>query len=116
MTEAWLTPAGVASFAQVDVVEGNDALADATRAAVALVEDKRRDLQTGQAEGFLPTDDVILGAKLLAARLYERRGSLLGVAGYANYEGAAPMLLNDPDIERLLKIGRARPFGFGAAQ
>lgn len=113
---AWLTPADVAGWAQVDGdPAANTNLIDATRAAVALVEDKRRDLQTNQAAGFVPTDDVLLGTKLLAARLYERRGSLLGVAGYANFEGAAPILMTDPDIERLLQIGRARPFGFGAA-
>lgn len=112
---SWLTPAEVAAFAKVDDVDGNQALTWATAAAVALVEDKRPDLQSNQAAGFRATDDVRMGTMLLAARLYERRGSLLGVAGYASYEGAAPMLMNDPDIERLLKIGRGRPFGFGSA-
>lgn len=111
---AWLTPADVAAVAKIDDVTGNTALTNATAAAVAFVERQRPDLQTGQAEGFVPTGDVKFGATLYAQRLYERRGSILGVAGYADFQGGSPLLRVDPDIEQLLQIGRARPFGFGA--
>lgn len=114
----WLEPSDVASYASIEGdIEGNDALTDATAAAVAFVERVRPDLQTGQAAGFVPTADVKLGATMLAGRWYERRGSLLGVAGFASaYEtGSTPLLRHDPDIEQLLQIGRKAPFGFGAA-
>lgn len=116
---AWLTPAMVAGYGGVDSVEGNQPLIDATGGAAAFVEDKRPDLFV-QGEDpdvdpvFTPTDRVILGAKMLANRFYERRGTMLGVAGFAGYEQAAQILRYDPDIEQLLQIGRATPFGFGA--
>jgi hypothetical protein len=47
--------------------------------------------------------------------LYERRGSLMGVAASSGYEAAGQILRYDPDIEQLLGIGKSRPFGFGAA-
>lgn len=109
----WLEPADVATFAKIDTVGGNDALTDATAAARAYVERVRPDLHTGQDAGFVVDADVKLGATMLAARWYERRGSLLGVAGF-DFEGASPLLRVDPDIERLLSIGRHRPFSFGA--
>jgi hypothetical protein len=97
-------------------VSGNDALTAATAAAVAFVERVRSDLHTGQAElPFDASDDVKHGAAMLAARLYERRGSLMGVAASSGYEAAGQILRYDPDIEQLLGIGKSRPFGFGAA-
>lgn len=110
------TAAEVAAFGQVDTVEGNTALTDATNAAVAFVERERSDLATGQEETpFDAGADIILGTKMLALRWYERRGSILGVAGYAQYDSGSPLLRVDPDIEQLLQIGRRRPFGFGSA-
>jgi hypothetical protein len=98
-------------------VDGNNALTSATAAAVAFVERQRPDLATGQAgdAAYDITADVKHGTAMLAARLYERRGSMLGIAPSAGYDEAATILRNDPDIERLLQIGRSRPFGFGAA-
>lgn len=111
---AWLEASDVAAYAEIEDFEDNDALTSATAAAVAFVERERPDLQTGQTAGFVPGDDVVHGAKMLAARLYERRGSLLGAVPSAGYEGAVQILRYDPDIEQLLQIGRSRPFGFGA--
>lgn len=111
----WITPNDVAAFADIEGVEGNDALTDATAAAVAFVERQRPDLETNQEAGYVPSPDVRMGAIMLASRLYARRGSMLGVAGFAGFEGASPILRNDPDIEQLLQIGRYRPFGFGAS-
>lgn len=113
---SWLEPADVAATSQIRDVEGNDALSAATDAARAYVERVRSDLLTGQEdEPFNAGADIKHGAGMLAARLYERRGSLLGVAPSAGYEDAASILRYDPDIERLLGIGRSRPFGFGSS-
>lgn len=113
---AWLLPADVAAVGNISDVDGNDTLESATLAAVAFVERQRPDLATGQTDPtYDPPDDVKHGAAMLAARLYERRGAILGVAPSAGFEDAATILRDDPDIERLLQIGRARPFGFGSA-
>lgn len=63
---------------------------------------------------FAPPADVFLGAVMLAARWYERRGAVLGnVVGYADL-GTAQILRQDPDVARLLRLGSFAPFGFGA--
>lgn len=112
---AWLTPEEVAEVGDIEGDVGdNTALTRATAGAVAFVERERADLLVGDPAVFTPGDDVIQGAAMLAARLYERRGALLGIAPSAGYEAAAQILRYDPDIEQLLQIGRSRPFGFGA--
>lgn len=113
----WLTPADVAAVGNISDVDGNDALTGATAAAVAFVERKRPDLSTGQSgdAAYAITDDVKHGTAMLAQRIYERRGSMLGIAPSAGYEEAATILRYDPDIEALLQIGRAAPFGFGSS-
>jgi hypothetical protein len=50
---------------------------------------------------------------MLAHRWYSRRGSPLGVAGYAEL-GVAGILRFDPDIAKLLGLGTEGPFVFGA--
>lgn len=114
---AWLEPTDVAAFAQIDDA-ADDALADATAAALVFVERARPEFVTPATEetpaGYAPPDDVKLGAILLASRLFARRGTALGVAGFADYSGASPILRFDPDIEQMLRIGRHRPFDFGA--
>lgn len=112
----WLDPAYVSESFNLGNVSGNTALANATAAAAAYVEEVRPDFITGDTEElYAPTASVKFGAAMLAARLYERRGALLGVAPSAGYEEAATIVRSDPDVERLLGIGRARPFGFGSA-
>lgn len=110
----WLLPADVASYAQIDDVTGDDALTDATAAVVAFVERHLPEYQTGTASGYAPPADVKLGAQMLAARLYERRGTLLGVAGFSDFSGSSPLLRQDPDIARLLRLGQHSKFSFGA--
>ena len=114
----WLTPAAVAAIGNVTDVDGNDALTSATAAAVAFVERVRPDVVTGQSgdAAYDIAADVKHGAAMLAQRLYERRGAMLGIAPSAGFDEAATILRSDPDIERLLQIGRSRPFGFGAPQ
>jgi hypothetical protein len=112
----WLDPDYVSESFNLGDVAGNTALANATSAAASYVEDVRPDLITGTSdELYQPTARVKHGAAMLAARLYERRGALLGVAPSAGYEEAATIVRSDPDIERLLVIGKSRPFGFGSA-
>lgn len=56
-----------------------------------------------------PSDDVKLGALILARRFYARKGSPMGVATFAEF-GAAQIVRLDPDVERLLGLGRhAKP-------
>lgn len=112
----WLEPADViAAEALTGVAEDEPALVSATAAAAAFVERKRRDLiDVDDDTLYHPTADVKHGAAMLAARLRERRGTLLGVAPSAGFEEAAQILRYDPDIEQLLRIGRFAPFGFGA--
>lgn len=83
---------------------------DARVAAAAQVERARPDLVTVDATGVAvmvdPVDpDVIKAAQLLAARLYARKGSPQGLASYGDF-GPAPVTRLDPDVERLLGVGR----------
>lgn len=77
-------------------------------AAAAAVERARPDLVTVDGAGaasFAADPDVIEGALMLAARLYARKGSPQGLASYGDF-GPAPVTRLDPDIERLLGVGR----------
>lgn len=78
--------------------------AHAARAAAAqLVRRARPDLF---AAGATPTDAaVVYGGQLLAARLWARRGSPTGLAAFGEF-GPAAVLRLDPDVERLLGVGR----------
>jgi hypothetical protein len=54
--------------------------------------------------------DTILGATMLAGRLYRRRNSPAGVEAFSDLGGAVYVQRNDPDIALLLKTGAyARP-------
>jgi hypothetical protein len=50
----------------------------------------------------------VLGATMLAVRLYRRRDSPAGVATFGA-EGAAYVTRNDPDVAQLLGIGAYAP-------
>lgn len=89
-------------------------------AAAAHVEGLRPDLlvstTTTNADGsttttttFAAPPQVRFAGVLLAARLYARQGSPAGLASYGEF-GPAAVLRLDPDVERLLGVGRhARP-------
>jgi len=90
-------------------------MCDGTR---SYVEDKRKDLFVAapvetDPPVFTPTPSVTLGAALLAYRFYSRRTSPLGVIGFTE-DGAQGLLREDPDIAKLLGIGRFGRFVFGA--
>lgn len=62
-------------------------------------------LNAGSAE--FPAD-MQLGAIMLAGRLYTRRNSPNGVATFTDM-GASYVARYDPDVERLLRIGKYAP-------
>jgi len=99
--------------ATVDEFTGRQTGVDANRAALARtaaarwVERARPDLVDAFLAGTVD-DDVVLGSAMLAARLYSRKGSPDGLAGYSEF-GAARISRSDPDIERLLGLGRHAP-------
>lgn len=114
----WLTSADVLAWTgSQDEATGNGPLGDATAAAAAFVERVRPEyLVTDPVTGedvYDPPADVMTGALMLAARLYQRRGTALGTAGYSDF-GAPELLRQDPDIARLLRIGPHARFAFGA--
>ncbi len=120
MARTWLTARLVLDYLQDQageaVPEGTRPALDQAVAAVAeWVEDELHPgyWNTATPPEYEPPADIKLGAVMYAARLYERRGSMLGVAGYSEL-GGSPILREDPDIARLLRIGRHRAFTFGA--
>ena len=77
-------------------------------AAAAYVERLRPDLvklDAGAVPRFLGGPDVVEGALLLAARLVARKASPTGLANYGEF-GPATVMRLDPDVERLLGLGR----------
>lgn len=111
--------------AQVVTAIGDDLAAQTDDAALQFwcdgtrdyVEDKRRDLFVQPEDPelppvFTPTPRVVSGAALLAYRLYMRRNTPMGVVGFDG--GAERILRDDPDIGRMLGIGKFRKFAFGA--
>jgi hypothetical protein len=63
---------------------------------------------------FTPGADVVTGTAMLAYRFYSRRTTPLGVLGFSE-DGASGILREDPDVAKLLGIGRGRKFVFGGA-
>lgn len=117
---SWLTPSVVRQSAglRAGTTQDEDALRLAANAAAEYVEELRPEHWTTPEPPALPAYEppatVLLGAAMLAHRWYARRGSPLGVAGYAEL-GAAGILRYDPDIARLLGIGTdGGKFVFGA--
>lgn len=110
---AWLLLADVTALPGVD--PSDTAAVDLARlAAAAWVEQARSDLLgvvglDDLTASYFPTPDVYQAAVLLTGRIYARRTSPTGLASYGEF-GPAAVLRFDPDIERLLGLGRyARP-------
>lgn len=98
----------------------NVALQSCCDAARSFVEDRRADLFVTNDDDppvttYIPTPAVIHGAAMYAYRLYHRRKSPMGILGTTDV-GPAGILREDPDIARLLGIGRSRRFRFGGAR
>jgi len=54
---------------------------------------------------FTPPADVVDGALLMVGRLVAREGSPQGLASFGEF-GPAAVIRSDPDVERLLGVGR----------
>lgn len=107
----WLTAQAVALQLQLDLADGDPLPPRAEQArlgAAAYVERVRADL-AWDAAPVTASPDVVMGAAILASRLHARAGSPLGLASFAEF-GASAVLRLDPDVERLLGLGRyAKP-------
>lgn len=108
----WLTEAAVATELGLTLAEGEPLPPKAELArlgAGALVERARADLAWVDGGTGLPVElvggDLLAGAALLTARLHARAASPLGVASFAEF-GPAGVARFDPDIDRLLGLGR----------
>jgi len=85
----------------------DDSLTGALDAAVAFVQRVRSDLNYTTTGTGQPTAEVVLGTLRLAARWHIRRRSPDALIQMGEL-GAARVRSFDPDIERLLGIGRYR--------
>lgn len=103
---SWLPAVKVKAALGRALVGGTDDDLDAARmAAAAFVESHRADLVWLDTLPEEVPADVWLGAVLLTNRLLARRGSPQGVAELGEF-GPATVLRTDPDVERLLGLGR----------
>lgn len=119
----WLLAGDVKTAGGIPATSTTDAAALelARAAAQAYVEDVRPDLlvpgdplaEPPTEDTYVPTPQVKLGAAMLAFRWYSRRGSPLGVIGFAEL-GTQGIMRHDPDVARLLGIGDHGRFVFGA--
>ena len=105
MAAEWLPAAEFAAWLNDD-----EAAVETLRLEIAdYVEDRRRDLLDPVTGTFAATPRIVLAAKLMGARLKARKGSPAGVVTFAEF-GPAEVLRYDPDLERMLGVGRyARP-------
>lgn len=102
---AWLPLARVKAALGRVVPGTDDDLEAARRAAAEWVEDHRRDLVWLDATEADVPPTVWMGAVLLTNRILSRRGSPQGLAELGEF-GPAAIIRSDPDVERLLGIGR----------
>lgn len=113
----WLTPEMVKAFLDDKTptgdVDDRPALTQATEATAVWVQGLHPAYLDEFGETYDPPADIKLGAVMFAGRLYQRRGTLMGVAGFSDF-GGSPILRQDPDIARLLRIGQHAAFIFGA--
>lgn len=106
----WLDVTDVAGWLKVDV--DNPDLVALTAAVADYVETTRRDLWVIEvvdgvevSRTYTPTPSIMLAARLAANRLWSRRDSAAGLASFGEF-GATEILRYDPDLERLLGVGR----------
>lgn len=112
---AWLPQEDVLAYLGMDDSDSEaSSVSRARLAAAAYVERNRPDLLTlvELTPTYLPTPEVFEGALLLTARLHARKASPTGLASYGEF-GPAAVLRFDPDVERLLGVGRYAPPAVG---
>jgi hypothetical protein len=100
-------PASAALVATQLSMDGDQAAADKLAATVAAVNSLIARWLNPAADGTWRPEHV-LGATMLAARLYRRRNSPEGVATFTA-EGAVYVQRNDPDVAMLLGLGSYAP-------
>lgn len=100
LVAGWLT--------SVDTATPNQVQTDTTAAVNAVV---RRFLAV-PADGQPWPSDHVVGAVMLAGRIYTRRNSPAGVAMFGA-EGAVYVQRNDPDVAMLLGLGPYAPLAVG---
>lgn len=116
MPGEWLTLADLKHHKEIDLSDtrDDDNLTEALAAAMTFVERVRRGQFSFDGEPALdnlpvPTPDVKLGTLMLADRWNTRRRSPEGLISMGEM-GSARVPSFDPDIDRLLRLGRhARP-------
>lgn len=114
---SWLSYQDAADLSDIadEVMSGavaDEAWAGAVDAAAEWVEDTRPDVTyTDQSTAGAR---IRLGTARLAQRWHARRTSPMGQAGFADFP--AGILREDPDIAKLLGIGRRGKFIFGAGR
>lgn len=101
----WLHVTSADDPAVLDVVE------DCRLAAAAYCETQRPDLLDA-AGTFTAGFGVVQAGVLATARLYARKGSPAGIAAYSEL-GPFEILRIDPDVSRLLGVGRYAPPAVG---
>lgn len=109
---SWLPADAARAECRVAAGSPDEAAVERARlAAAAYVERARPDLATLVGTGdtavvaYAAPADVVAGALMLTSRLYARRSSPVGLASYGDL-GVASVVRLDPDLERLLGIGR----------
>lgn len=110
MTSPPSPPPGPATAARVakslKVAEGSDDFEE-LEVTVAAVNAVVRRWHVPRANGSW-RDDHVLGAEMLARRLWRRRNSPEGVATFTS-DGAVYVQRNDPDVALLLQLGQHAP-------
>lgn len=106
---SWIKDQDEADLGAID----KPALQLACNAVSEYVETRRGEFFTNGQYG--PSATVQLGAIMYAVRLYERRATVMGVAGFGDL-GSSPILRQDPDIARLLGTDGESGFVFGGAR
>lgn len=111
----WLDAAAAAQLVDVSSsVADDDDWVGAVAAAVEYVEEKRKDLLLGAPPVFTAGPLIRLGTAMLANRWYTRMRSPLGTSQNVEF-GGSDFLRQDPDIAKMLGLGIAGRFTFGAA-
>lgn len=100
---------------EADDVRNDAQLQRRLDAAVAKVEELRQGEFNFEEDPLsdlpAPNDDLMLGTLMLAKRWYERRNSPNGLISSDQF-GSNRIPWSDPDIDRLLGIGRYAPARF----
>lgn len=113
--QEWLTTTDVRTWTKDLQNTPDAALQLAVDAASSYVVSVRPEYVSESGDTYHPAAEIKLGAIMLAARWFARRGTELGATstGYGDF-GTETILRHDPDVARMLLLGRFAPFGFGA--